>query len=45
MPGSGLDAAADLALRDAYWNPRPLERKALRAMLGAAYAGDAPRAP
>ncbi|MFO1413471.1 MAG: maleylacetate reductase [Burkholderiales bacterium] len=42
MPASGLDRAADLAVQDAYWNPRPLERAALRALLGAAFAGDPP---
>jgi maleylacetate reductase len=43
MAEDGLDRAADLAVRDAYWNPRPVERDAIRAMLGAAYAGESPR--
>jgi alcohol dehydrogenase class IV len=44
MPADGLDHAADLALRDAYGNPRPLDRESIRAMLAAAFAGDPPRA-
>jgi maleylacetate reductase len=42
MPESGIDWAADLALANPYWNPRPLEREALRACIAAAWAGDAP---
>jgi alcohol dehydrogenase class IV len=42
MPESGIDRAADLALANPYWNPRPLEREALRACIAAAWAGDAP---
>lgn len=42
MPEDGLDRAADLAVRDAYWNPRPVARDTIRAMLGAAYAGAKP---
>lgn len=42
MPESGIDQAADLALANAYWNPRPLEREAVRACIAAAWAGDPP---
>jgi maleylacetate reductase len=42
MPESGIDRAADLALANPYWNPRPLEREALRACIAAAWAGDPP---
>lgn len=42
MPESGIDQAADLALSKPYWNPRPLERDALRACIAAAWAGDPP---
>jgi alcohol dehydrogenase class IV len=42
MPEAGIDEACDLALQDQYWNPRPLERDALRAMLVRAWAGERP---
>jgi len=42
MPGTGIDLAADLALANPYWNPRPLERSAIRALVARAWAGDAP---
>ena len=41
MPRDGLDHAADLALQARYPNPRPLERDAIRAMLGRAWDGAA----
>jgi alcohol dehydrogenase class IV len=44
MPQSGIDEATDLALSNAYWNPRPLERTAVRACIEAAWAGERPRA-
>jgi alcohol dehydrogenase class IV len=44
MPESGIDEATDLALSNAYWNPRPLEREAVRACIAAAWAGDPPGA-
>lgn len=42
MPESGIDRATDLALSNPYWNPRPLQRPALRACIAAAWAGDPP---
>lgn len=42
MPESGIDLAADEAMRNPYWNPRPVERDAVRALIARAYAGDAP---
>jgi alcohol dehydrogenase class IV len=39
MPEDGIDRAADLAVADPYWNPRPLEREALRDLLAHAHAG------
>ena len=42
MPQDGLDKAADLALANPYWNPRPLERSAIRALLDDAWAGRPP---
>ena len=44
MPESGLDRAADLASSNPYWNPRPIERDAIRALLDDAYFGRQPAA-
>lgn len=38
-----LDRAADLAVADPYWNPRPIERDAVRALLARAWAGSPPQ--
>ena len=43
MPEPGLDRAADLAVASPYWNPRPIERTAIRALLDDAYFGRPPR--
>ncbi len=40
---SDLDHAADLAMQKPYWNPRPLERDAIRTLLERAWAGDPPQ--
>ncbi|MEW5422965.1 maleylacetate reductase [Amorphus sp. 3PC139-8] len=37
-----LETVADLATQNPYWNPRPVERAALRALLQDAYLGDPP---
>jgi len=37
-----LDCCADIASQNAYWNPRPIERDAIRALLDDAYCGRAP---
>lgn len=42
MPADGVDHATDLVLRDAYWNPRPLERAAVRRMIARAFEGAPP---
>jgi len=42
MPEAGIDRATDLALANPYWNPRPLEREAIRALIAAAWAGEPP---
>jgi maleylacetate reductase len=42
MPESGLDRAAELATTNAYWNPRPLERGAIRELLQHAWEGKRP---
>jgi maleylacetate reductase len=44
MPESGIDKAADLAVTNAYWNPRPLERGAIRNLIARAWAGEPPTA-
>jgi alcohol dehydrogenase class IV len=44
MPESGLDRAADLAVANPYWNPRPIERAGLRALLDDAFWGRRPAA-
>ncbi|MCA6114934.1 maleylacetate reductase [Bradyrhizobium sp. WSM 1738] len=42
MPESGIDQAADLAVKNPYWNPRPIEREAIRNLIARAWRGDAP---
>ena len=42
MPEDGIDRATDIALKNPYWNPRPLERDGIRALIAAAWAGDEP---
>jgi len=39
---SQLDEAADLAVKNPYWNPRPIERDGVRALLQRAWAGTRP---
>jgi maleylacetate reductase len=43
LPAGALDRAADLAVANPYWNPRPLERAAIRELLERAHAGAPPR--
>lgn len=44
MPEAGLDRATDLAVASPYWNPRPIERDAIRALLDDAWHGRRPAA-
>jgi alcohol dehydrogenase class IV len=44
MPEAGLDRAADLAVANPYWNPRPIERAGIRALLDDAFWGRRPGA-
>jgi alcohol dehydrogenase class IV len=44
MPEAGLDRAADLAVANPYWNPRPIERDGIRALLDDAFHGRRPGA-
>lgn len=40
MEESGIDKAADMAVKNPYWNPRPLERDGLREVIRRAWAGE-----
>ncbi len=42
MPEDGIDRAADLAMDQAYWNPRPLARREVRDLIIRAWGGDPP---
>ncbi|MFM0060187.1 maleylacetate reductase [Paraburkholderia phytofirmans] len=42
MRKADLDRAADLACQNAYWNPRPIERAPIRALLQSAFDGAPP---
>lgn len=43
MRETDLDRAADLATKNPYWNPRPIDRAGIRALIGDAFAGRRPR--
>lgn len=43
MPREGIERAVDLALANPYWNPRPLERNAIRDSIADAWSGEPPR--
>ena len=45
MPADGIDRAADLAVANPYWNPRPFDRDAVHALIAAAFAGRTPSGP
>lgn len=42
MQEADLDRAAELAVANPYWNPRPVERSAIRVLLQHAYEGSRP---
>jgi maleylacetate reductase len=42
MTEDQLDRAADLAVQNPYWNPRPVTREGIRALLQDAYDGRTP---
>jgi maleylacetate reductase len=44
MPEDGIDRAADQAVQTPYWNPRPIERGAIRGLIARAWAGEPPEA-
>ncbi len=43
MPRDGIDQAVDQVLADPPWNPAPIDKKALKALLTRAWRGDRPR--
>jgi alcohol dehydrogenase class IV len=43
MPEAGIAQAADIAMQNPYWNPRPLEHDAIRGLIARAWAGEPPR--
>lgn len=44
MAEADIEKAVEIALKNPYWNPRPLEADGLRALLNRAWAGEAPAA-
>jgi maleylacetate reductase len=44
MPQDGIERAADIAVQNPYWNPRPVERNAIRDLIARAWAGEPPAA-
>ncbi|QCI65315.1 maleylacetate reductase [Phreatobacter stygius] len=42
MAEAGIEQAADLAVKNPYWNPRPVDRAAIRDLIARAWAGDRP---
>jgi len=43
LPQDALDRAADIAMEQPYWNPRPLTREGIRALLDDAWHGRRPQ--
>jgi len=42
MRGQDIDRAADIAMANPYWSPRPLERSSIRELLRRAFEGEPP---
>jgi maleylacetate reductase len=42
MAEADLDKAADIAIANPYWNPQPIERAGIRALLQRAFDGSRP---
>jgi maleylacetate reductase len=42
MPEAGIARAADMALANPYWNPRPLDRQAIQRLIERAWSGAPP---
>lgn len=45
MPEDGIVKAADQAVENPYWNPRPLKRDELRELIARAWSGERPAIP
>lgn len=43
MPEAGIGEAVDIALRNPYWNPAPIERGTLHGLITRAWRGDPPQ--
>ncbi|QUS38656.1 maleylacetate reductase [Tardiphaga alba] len=43
MPRDGIEKATDIAFKNAYWNPRVLERDAIRDLIARAWDGERPK--
>ena len=43
MEERDIERVADLAVQSPYWNPRPIDRSAIRDLIGDAWAGDIER--
>lgn len=43
MPEAGIDKATEITLANPYWNPRPFEKDAIRAIIQAAWDGTRPQ--
>jgi maleylacetate reductase len=43
MKADGIDKAADLAVKNPYWNPRPVDRDGVRRLIDNAFYGRAPQ--
>ena len=44
MKADGIDKAADLAVKNPYWNPRPIDRAGIHRLIDNAFHGRAPQA-
>jgi maleylacetate reductase len=42
MPEEGIAEAAQLAVANPYWNPRPIEREPIETLIRAAWSGERP---
>jgi hypothetical protein len=42
MPEAGIARAAEMALANPYWNPRPLEAQAISRLIARAWSGAPP---
>jgi maleylacetate reductase len=42
MPQDGIEHACDIALKNPYWNPRPIERAGIATLIARAWAGEPP---